>query len=189
MKNQIEIFFIGDSYVNGFGDSRKLGWAGRVSLEIERKGFEITHYNLGIKGDTSRDILNRWEQEVAIRNRVELETLFIFSFGTNDINMEMDIEESISNSHKILEKAHKMGRLLFVGPPPIIDKEFNKKLEKLDDAFHKLGNRLGIPYLSLYKELSKKKDWFEKMDRVDDFHPSDIGHQVIANLILEWLIG
>ena len=59
MAKDLRICFVGDSFVNGTGDETKLGWTGRVcaALEVNNPDLEITFYNLGIRRDTTEDIL------------------------------------------------------------------------------------------------------------------------------------
>ena len=63
----VRICFIGDSFTNGTGDETCLGWAGHLSTEAITDERTITYYNLGIRRNTSKDILQRWEQECAQR--------------------------------------------------------------------------------------------------------------------------
>ena len=67
MQKDIRICFIGDSLVNGTGDRQALGWSGRVCAAANRAGFIVTHYNLGIRGNTTQDILSRWKTEFELR--------------------------------------------------------------------------------------------------------------------------
>ena len=64
---EVRICFVGDSFVNGTGDPECLGWTGRICVNANKKGYDITYYNLGIRRDTSTDIAKRWLQEVSLR--------------------------------------------------------------------------------------------------------------------------
>ncbi len=63
----MRICFIGDSFVNGTGDDEALGWTGRIVATARAEGRDVTHYNLGIRRDTSADIAERWRAEVERR--------------------------------------------------------------------------------------------------------------------------
>jgi acyl-CoA thioesterase-1 len=78
----IRICFFGDSMVNGTGDDACLGWVGRVCAAARRRGRDLTCYNLGIRRDTSADVLARWQREA--RLLPEHDGRLIFSFGPND---------------------------------------------------------------------------------------------------------
>ncbi len=63
----LRICFIGDSFVNGTGDPTCLGWTGRICAAAIARGHDVTHYNLGIRRQTSTDIQARWQEEVSLR--------------------------------------------------------------------------------------------------------------------------
>jgi len=56
----MRICFVGDSFVNGTGDPEYLGWTGIICAVTRSWGYDITYYNLGIRRETSADILARW---------------------------------------------------------------------------------------------------------------------------------
>ncbi|MEH2406859.1 hypothetical protein [Nostoc sp.] len=66
-RKEIRICFIGESFVNGTGDPEFLGWTGRVCRNAESRGYAITHYNLGVRAETSRFLKQRWYSEVSYR--------------------------------------------------------------------------------------------------------------------------
>ena len=77
------IFCLGDSITLGCNDSLGLGWPGRLGRDLTHKGGSLAMYNLGINGDTSLDIAQRWRSEVATRSR-NAGGLILFAFGFND---------------------------------------------------------------------------------------------------------
>ena len=80
----VRICFIGDSFVQGTGDDACLGWTGRVCSQARRSGHDVTHYNLGVRRDTSEDIARRWRPEAYVRLPAEHPGRLVFSFGAND---------------------------------------------------------------------------------------------------------
>jgi lysophospholipase L1-like esterase len=83
----IRICFLGESFVNGTGDSTYLGWTGRVCIDLSQQGYEVTYYNLGIRRETSRELARRWQSEVKRRFPIGCDRLVVFSFGTNDTTL------------------------------------------------------------------------------------------------------
>ena len=67
-----QIFFFGDSITLADNDGERCGWPGRLCRGLEIAGNAVTAYNLGINGDTSRDIAARWQGEVAVRRLLEV---------------------------------------------------------------------------------------------------------------------
>ena len=49
----------------GTCDPDYLGWPDRVAQAARKAGYDLTGYNLGIRRETSRDMLKRWAQECA----------------------------------------------------------------------------------------------------------------------------
>ena len=99
----VSICYVGDSFVNGTGDPEKLGWTGRLSAKSQNGNIDITHYNLGIRRNTSEDVLKRWESECQARLPEISDNKVIFSFGVNDTVIEngqkrVSLENSIANT-------------------------------------------------------------------------------------------
>ena len=63
----IALVFIGDAYVAGYGDPKGSGWVSRVVGRTAHPDVDITAYQLGVRGDTSADVLSRWRAEAPPR--------------------------------------------------------------------------------------------------------------------------
>ena len=55
--------FIGASMTAGYGDPKGLGWVGRVVARTQHPDLDLTAYNLGVRGNTSGDVVARWGAE------------------------------------------------------------------------------------------------------------------------------
>lgn len=77
----MRLCFFGDSFVNGTGDDDCLGWVGRLCAAERRVGRDLTVYNLGVRRDTSDDILRRWRREAEARLPPGCGGRLVFSFG------------------------------------------------------------------------------------------------------------
>jgi acyl-CoA thioesterase-1 len=88
MTEDIRICFIGDSFVNGTGDDTALGWVGRVCAAARGRGVGLTAYSLGIRRDTSVDVLARCEREWSRRLPAGIDGRIVLSFGVNDTVIE-----------------------------------------------------------------------------------------------------
>src|SRR6266508_3726237 len=123
----MRICFVGDSFVNGTADPECLGWAGRVCAAARRAGHDVTYYNLGVRRDTSADVRDRWESEVARRlppEHPEYDSGVVFSFGVNDTTTEgrgtcVPAERSLDNLRATVTTARRSYPVLVVGPPPV----------------------------------------------------------------------
>ena len=63
----VGIVFVGASLVAGVGDPKGQGWVSRVVGRTHSADLEVTAYNLGVRGDTTADVLARWKSECAPR--------------------------------------------------------------------------------------------------------------------------
>lgn len=187
----VRICYVGDSFVNGTGDPTKLGWTGRLSQNSQNNNLDITHYNLGIRRETSGDILKRWEAECHARLPEVSENKVVFSFGVNDTVMEngqkrVSLAKSIENAKTILVRASKKYDVIMIGLPPIDDEEQNKMIKELDIEYQALCHTLEIPYLSIFSKLANDQIWKNEVLSNDGAHPRDKGYEILANHIKNW---
>lgn len=187
----IRICYVGDSFVNGTGDPNKLGWTGRLSASVQNNNLDITHYNLGIRRETSEDILKRWEVECDSRLPQVSENIVVFSFGVNDTVIEngqrrVSLESSIENAKTILLNASKKYDVIMIGMPPIDNDEQNERIKELDDKYQELCKNLNIPYLSIFNRLVYNEIWKDEVALNDGAHPRDKGYEILADLIKNW---
>src|SRR5690349_3659817 len=137
MKDQdLRLCFVGDSYTNGAGDPECLGWAGRLAVAARQKGYNLTYYNLGVRRETSVDIIKRWRQEVQPRFPRGCTPFVVFSFGVNDAALEegrtrVPEEQSVANAQAMLRAAKQDYSVMMIGPPPNADVEQNLRTGRL----------------------------------------------------------
>ncbi len=85
----MRILVFGDSITQGFWDTEG-GWVGHISRyyieqTIKTQNYNIpTIFNLGVSGDTSNEVLARFENEVKARLWPGEEIVIIISTGVND---------------------------------------------------------------------------------------------------------
>lgn len=188
---EIRICFVGESFVNGTGDPECLGWAGRICVDANKKGHDITYYNLGVRGETSRELRKRCLREVSYRLPKEYDGRVVFCFGVNDTTIEngktrVAIGDSITNTREILEETKKTYPVLMVGPLPVEDKEQNHRVANLSQEFIKLCNELDIPYLDAFPILQKSKIWIDEIKSYDGAHPRAAGYTELAKIVQNW---
>lgn len=187
----IRICFFGDSFVNGTGDPTYLGWTGRACAAAASPTHSITHYNLGIRGNTSQQIENRWQVEANLRLSATCDARIVFSFGVNDTRIEsgsvlVDADSSITTARRLLARAKTQYPTLLVGPPPIADPAANIRIEQTSQAYARLCAEIEVPYLETYQPLSQNLLWMQEVALVDGAHPAAGGYEVLASLIEKW---
>ncbi|MEP6797975.1 MAG: GDSL-type esterase/lipase family protein [Lapillicoccus sp.] len=190
----VGICFVGASMVAGYGDPKGLGWVGRVVSRTEHPDLDFTAYNLGVRGDTSGDVMDRWRRECQPRWARRNERRLVLSVGANDLATSMTTARSRLNLANILDEAASQGIAAFVvGLPPGLDPEMNARVEALADAQADVCARRGVTYVDCYRPLITHDQWVSDLaggrDRV---HPGQAGYGLIAWLVLhngwyDWL--
>ena len=187
----VRICFVGDSLTNGAGDVSHLGWPGRICAAAESTDRKVTHYNLGIRGESSSDILKRWEAEVAPRFRNQSDRRLVFAFGNNDTRMtdsgiNVTVQDSVANARTILSRAMSQYPTLMVGPCPNTDPDQCERMRSLDGKLGDVCMDLGVPYLSVFEALRSSDVWMHEVGLIDGSHPSAGGYTALADLVMLW---
>lgn len=185
------ICFVGDSFVQGTCDPECRGWVGRISSAARAAGFDVTAYNLGVRMDTSRDVLARWEAECSRRFRVDCLAYVVFSFGANDMTRErgslkVEAPESVANLTSIISAARKKYQVLVVGPLPVGEPAQDKRILHLCSLYEHRSSELGIPYFPIAPELIGDSLWLSEVAAHDGSHPGAAGYELIASRVLAW---
>ena len=189
----VRVCFVGDSFVNGTGDNEALGWAGRVCRAARAGGVPLTHYDLGVRGDTSALILRRCAAEVAARlDGVPCDGWVVFSFGANDATHvagqpRVDLADTLANARALLTWSRGRHRTLMVGPPPVADDPAHDgRVAALSAALGRLCAELGVPFLDLHGPLSEDEAWRAEAMVGDGVHPGGRRYGRIAVLVEAW---
>lgn len=197
MIENIRICFIGDSFVQGTGDPEHRGWVSRV---LWATGRDITAFNLGVRRNTSEDVLRRCWREVLPRTMPGADNRLVISFGSNDAVQEdgavrVDPARCLDNWASILDESLRQAiNPLVVGPPPVIDAgiEHLRRTAKLADEMAALCLSRRIPFIHTTLDLANDPTWTQEVMAGDGAHPGSIGYQRLADLILadqwhEWI--
>jgi lysophospholipase L1-like esterase len=190
-RREARICFLGESFVNGTGDLECLGWTGRICVDANKNGYDVTYYNLGIRRETSSELKNRWLNELLLRLPKEYNGKVVFSFGVNDTAMEngktrVTLVNSILNTHEILTSARQLYPVLMISPPPVLDKDQNARIAELSRQFAFICKRLDIDYLDVFSILEKSHVWMDEVRNNDGAHPKAGGYQELAEIVRQW---
>lgn len=190
----VRICFVGDSFVNGTGDDDCLGWTGRICAAARRAGHDVTHYNLGIRRDTSADIAARWRAEAGRRLPPGMDGRLVFSFGANDCAAaeegpgatRLPLSRSLELTEAILAEARAWRPVLMIGPPPLGEPEGDRHVGALSAALAGLCARLEVPCLEVFPALSAVAAWRKEAASGDGAHPNAGGYGALAALVAAW---
>jgi acyl-CoA thioesterase-1 len=182
----VRVCVFGDSFVAGVGDPKALGWVGRVAAKTPPStGVALTVYPLGVRGQTTEDIVVRIPLESAPRFARGDEHGVVLAVPAGASAMPA---RSIATAEFGLRSV--AGRRLVVGPPPLGPVEVRAKIAELDEALATMCRDLDLPYISTYRALVGRRAWLEQ-DFADGVHPGQAGYGMLAHAVLsgwyEWL--
>ncbi|OGI16397.1 MAG: hypothetical protein A3J63_01795 [Candidatus Moranbacteria bacterium RIFCSPHIGHO2_02_FULL_40_12b] len=202
MKTQIFIF--GASTEWGAWDLEKGGWPERLKLFLFKKensssDFEADFYNLSISGNTSRDILARFKNELKHRIDKNYKKVLIFAVGTNDASIykkrsRVPISEFKKNLNGLIKEAKKISlNIYFKGLmgadenrtlPVSWNKDafyYNKSIIKYDEALREICQENKARYINVGDVIGKN-------DLYDGLHPNSKGHEKIYKTVKNYLL-
>ncbi len=202
------IIVFGTSITAGMYDLEKGGWVERLKNFTDNKykdenGYP-SHvvYNLGISGDTSADILRRFEFEITQRiMRSDEKHIFVIGLGTNDAmtyndtgRFYVELNDFQKNIKKLIKISKKLkGRLIIIGPfwvdqgkvdpipwVPENCSYLNANLEIYNKRAAEICENNLIMYIDMMKVLDKEK-YISALG--DGVHPDPRGHQMIFDIV------
>ncbi|WP_338750982.1 GDSL-type esterase/lipase family protein [Janibacter alittae] len=193
-RRDVSLVFIGDSFVAGIGDEKALGWTGRVLARTTLGDAVLAHYNLGLRGETSGGVSQRWQSEGVLRFQDATERRLVVQVGHADVAAGTSIARHRLNLANVLDEAASQGVGTFVvGPPPTADADTNEALRQLVDAQRDVCDRRGVPFVDTFTPLVGHDQWEADIAAsADGVHPGQAGYGLIAWLVLhhgwgDWL--
>ena len=173
--NENRIVFIGDSIIAGWNNH---------SLFIENSYY----INRGINGQTTSQILHRFQQDV-----IDIKPKFVVILvGTNDIAKNLGpitLEQIQNNFISMIELAKANAiKLVLCSVLPAYQYYWNPKIrpvEKIIDlnAFlTSLANNTNVFYLDFYTAL-EKENAMNKLFSEDGVHPNSNGYSIMSEIL------
>ncbi|MCK5084609.1 MAG: hypothetical protein KAQ64_03065 [Candidatus Pacebacteria bacterium] len=209
------ILIFGDSIVFGNWDEQG-GWADRLKSFYMKEGLNNSDYyymvyNVGVSGDTSCELLERFEYEVKHRlwEREETgekeEIIIILSMGKNDAafvksknSFNTSINDFTINIKQLLIIAKKYSaKIIFVGPAFIDETKTiptkwdpnieysNKDIKKYNEVIKFVCEENKIHFINMYEEF-EKIDYKKFLE--DGVHPNSAGHKKIFEIVRDYLV-
>lgn len=128
----MRVLVFGDSIAQGFYD-RAGGWVNRLREYYDTVAIgsgdqsQPTVFNLGVSGNTTKDLLRRLENETLARAYPGEAVAFVIAIGTNDSlyrnndndSEPEDFQEELNKTLDIVRKYS--DKILFVGLFPVVD--------------------------------------------------------------------
>ncbi len=200
----MSILVFGDSITWGTADFEHGGWVTRLFIELGRD-FEIDVYNLGVSGDKTPDLLERFESETKARVEEGEEVILIFAIGINDSyfihsknTLMTPLEEFKVNIQELIDRAQKISsKIIFVGLTPVdepkttpipwnTDKSYtNENIKKYNEIIKSICQEKSIYFIEIFEKWINQ-DYKNLLE--DGLHPNSAGHKKIFETVKDFLI-
>lgn len=165
-----------------------------------------TVFNLGIGGETSADLLDRFPREVPHREP----EVVVIGTGMNDVCREgspeagnaVPLELFRANVEGLIHLAPRGSRVGLAGLTPVDERRsapldgcyyFNRDLQQFDGELRALSQRHGVEYIDFVDAFGEPGQGFVNPDTMliaDGIHPNESGHekmaQVAASVFARW---
>jgi len=206
--NHVCIF--GCSIAYGSWDYECGGWTIRLRKFLEQKPISKTErylvYNLGISGNTTEDVLKRFEIECKSIHDGDFEFI-IFSIGTNDSLLIYDKnylqtspEKFKENIQKLIKLASKFTKkIIFIGLTPVDETKTNplpwdankyyknEYLLKYNNILKEVCKENNVYFIEIFEEWTKLS-YKDLLNEMDGLHPNSEGHEKIFEIVKVFLL-
>ncbi|MBE9045511.1 G-D-S-L family lipolytic protein [Pleurocapsales cyanobacterium LEGE 10410] len=206
-KQPLKVIALGDSLIYGYGDFVGGGWVERLRRNwMSPQGAGHVLYNLGVRGDRTKQVILRLEQEFncrgELRNRVP--DLILLSVGVNDSarigkstgKLFTDLNNFRQQIDHLLDVAQNLCPVLFVGMTPVSETKmpfmnclYYNHLDqyRYKEATLQACQQRNIPYLDIFDLwLSRGTSWIDAQLGEDGLHPNVTGYQNLFADIMAW---
>lgn len=204
-----QIIALGDSLVYGAWDSDG-GWLARLRKNCDEKVISsglndiMVVYCLGIPGETTEGLLERFENEIDQRVSPGEENIILIGIGINDSEWILNKSESVVNKQdfrnnilRLSSLGKQYGRVFFIGLTPVDqsktdpipwmpDRAYkNDLIKEYDEIISRVCHQSESAFIDLLGKLSGEY----KANLIDGAHPNSEGHMEIYEIVKQSLCG
>lgn len=208
----VRILVFGDSITYGAWD-KEGGWVRRLRKSLDEDNlsklsnsdFYCIVYNLGVSGDDTEHLLERFEHETKSRLEEGDETIIIFAIGINDSQFNPDNnnfntppQKFQSNIKSLMNLARKFSsKIIFIGLTPVnesktspipweVDKSYkNDYIRKYNEIIKSICKENKISFIEIFDKFVKE-NYNNLLE--DGLHPNSEGHKQIFEIVRDFLI-
>lgn len=207
-----QVLIFGDSITQGYWDVDG-GWVQRLRKFVDEKiissNQKIYHeiYNLGVSGDTSEDILKRFEQEIIARTDKDSEIIILIAIGTNDAlfnNVKQSNWVALGKFKENIQALTEIGKkytekIVFVGLTPVDELRMdpvpwtpdnsakNEYVQKYDEIITVLAKENGIGFCLVFEKFLAQDNYQSLLQ--DGDHPTSTGHEFVYETVKSYLLA
>ncbi len=158
--------------------------------------LNLTSYNMGVSGDTTLDIRERWEQDV-LSKKPDYVSLLI---GINDVirphlrphmpETHVKPEDYEVNIRYMIEKTIPHVKKMILISPGYMDINKNDVIRQHNDINRQKLEQLAVEYECIYVDIQKEYDRILEVHYPlwlswDRIHPNLVGHTIISEALLK----
>lgn len=201
----MRVLVFGDSITQGFWGVEG-GWVERLrkhydSLAVKdlKNHNQPAIFNMGVSGDTTRNLLARVELETKVRKWSGEPLIAVLAIGTNDELFEKEEQlvppqEFEQNINKLISMLKPLtDGLMFVGnaacdeklTTPVFWSDIhytNEQMLAYEKIIESICREQGIKFVPVFSEFKASLDAGQDLLE-DGLHPNDAGHQLIFELV------
>mgnify|MGYP000037494364 CR=1 FL=1 len=191
---------------------KKGGWVNRLNCKLNQKTLDTKgskHYEtfcLGIRGDNTKNVLDRFESELDTREKhdEDAENILIFEVGANDAqfvfeedDLKTSPEDFREQMNELMDKAgQRAEHVLFLGLLPVLDDDINpipaiegrsytsNRMKQYTEIIEELCELHNLEYIDIFSLIEKRG--FEELTD-DGLHPNTEGNRIIFETVEEKL--
>lgn len=176
------ILLFGDSITAGYGlDDVNDAYPGIVQEKIDSLGYNYTVINSGVSGETSAGGKSRisW----IMKQNVDI---FLLELGANDGLRGLPLSQTKSNLQYIIDTVKEKSpdtQIILAGMqlPPNMGQDYTKEFQHLYVDLAESNSVTFIPF------ILENVGGIEDLNQSDGIHPTEDGHQIVANTVWEVL--
>jgi lysophospholipase L1-like esterase len=198
------VLIFGASLTQGFHDPEG-GWADRLKRELLAQNKGTSVFNLGISGDKTKDVLDRFESEIEARTKrwdAFDKTAIIIAVGTNDTYQVGDSNEPVTSKRdfekqyrELVKLAKKHGKHVLACSVFPVDETrttpvswrdityLNETITNYSRAINSIADEEGVGFIDINSKAKAELDLIAMLD--DGVHPTEEGHKWVLKQVLE----
>lgn len=193
VKSSDTLVFMGDS-ITEFGKNRTHGYVNLVVKGLAANGINPTWYGVGVQGDTSINMLDRFDRDVISKNP----TVVTISAGVNDIHQSVAYATYCQKEREMVAKAKNAGaKVVMLSPTTAGYGETDTdELRKFVGGVKEIAADEGLAYAPTYEHF---RAWMNDVDKpvlsrsanadlritCDTVHMSPAGDRQMARAVLK----
>lgn len=184
----IRMAVLGDSLVEGVGaSSAEASLAGQVALKVsEQTGRAVKVRGFGDSGAETEEVV---EEQLTQLEPGEFDVI-VLEIGSNDVTAWTGLDELEESTRRMLERATDLAPIVVFGGSGRLDTpNFQRPLRDIivwrATQVRELQARIAdefeaVDYMNVAEDVSPTYSRTPGASSSDDFHPSDVGHEIWA---------